>query len=176
MVWSGGSLTTTGGVQVAALTVTVAGRLSFVPQEFEARTQYVVVCAGWTLIDCPKPADDDVSGGLPTNHWNVIGVVPVAAALSVANCPAVMVLGDGCVVIVGAVQPVWFTVTVADVLSIDPQEFVTRTQYVVVTDGDGVYVEEVLFGPGATGPLGGVPVYQRYVSVAVPEAETLRLA
>src|ERR1044071_830605 len=82
----------------------------------------------------------------------------------------------GCVEIDSGVQPVEFTVTVATLLSTWPQEFVTRTQYVVVVVGEGLYVDDVLFGPGATGPPGGVPVYQRYVSVAVPDAETLRFA
>ena len=46
-----------------------------------------------------------VSPAVPVYHWKVSGPVPVAATLSVAVDPDVMVLSCGCVVIDGAVLP-----------------------------------------------------------------------
>ena len=79
------------------------------------------------------------------------GPVPAAVTLRFANWPDMIELPTGCVEIDGGVQLVWLTVIVATALSIWPQELKTRTQYVVVVVGEGLYVAALLFGPGATG-------------------------
>ena len=98
--------------------------------------------------------------------------MPAAVTLSIACWPGLMVVPSGCCVIAGGHGGV--TVTMATALSTDVLQAVTRTQYVVVVVGDGLYVAPVL-GPGAFGPLGGVPVCHWYVGF-VPLATTVRLA
>ena len=66
--WSGGSLMTTGGVQLA-VTWTTAALLSAGGAHWPVtRTQYDVVELGLTLIDWPVPNGVAVFGGEPMYH------------------------------------------------------------------------------------------------------------
>ena len=80
-----------------------------------------------TEVEVAPPMGCDVSPELPTNHWYV-RLLPVAVTESCVDCPEVMLLLAGCVVIPAFVQ---VTVTVAVLLFVeDPpsQLLLTRTQ------------------------------------------------
>jgi hypothetical protein len=83
--------------------------------------------------------------------------VPEATTLSCAELPNVIVEPVGWVVTCGAVHETAFTVMVAVLLSAMPQEFVTRTQYVVVDEGLTVSVALVCPATGLEmSPFGDV--------------------
>lgn len=69
-----------------------------------------------------------------------------------ADSPERTVASCGCAVIVGRSH----ALTVTVLLSAEPQEFATRTAYVLgATTGGGVY--EALVAPGIAVPVAGVP-------------------
>lgn len=97
---------------------------------------------------------------------------PLAIALKIVEEPEVIVRLPGVTVTCGERQ---LTVTVTALLSSWPQEFVTRTQYVVVACGLTEMLAVVALNSGLlVFPLG--LVYHWYVSVAVPDATTLSCA
>jgi hypothetical protein len=97
------AITGGGGVVV---TVTVAAELLTAPQEFDTRTQYVVVDAGETVMVGPVPpaTGEVVVPDGPVYHWYDSGAVPVAPTESVAELPDAIVVDAGCDVIDGGVQ------------------------------------------------------------------------
>lgn len=100
------------------------------------------------------------------DHWKLTGDVPPAATVSVALCPALMVVPTGCVVIDGGVQ-VCPGVTVTAVLNPElPQVLSARAKYVVCTDGFTVMV----LPPPWNDPLGGVPRNQLMDEIVPPDA------
>jgi hypothetical protein len=168
-----GPLVIAGGVQPDEVTVIVAVELLTNPQEFDTRTQTVVVDEGATVIEGPVAIGEEVLGLAPAYHWYVSGAVPVAVTEIVALWPRAIVGELGPLVIAGGVQPDEVTVIVAVELFTKPQEFDTRTHTVVVDDGETVTELPVPMGEDVL-PL--APAYHWYVSGAVPVAVTEMVA
>src|SRR5438034_3298926 len=100
--------------------MTMASLSANPPQLFVTRTQYVVVDAGWTVIDVPLPAGTAVDPGAPMNQRKVSPAPPNASAVRIVLLPWMMCVLGETALIVTAGQP--FTVTVAVLLSALPQE------------------------------------------------------
>lgn len=141
-------------------TVTVAALLGTGgPHELLTSTQYVVVEEGETLMDAvvpPATGELFVPEG-PMYHWYVNGDVPLAVTLRLVEFPCVIVVPTGCAEIPGALHVPPLTVTVAALLSVDPQP-VIRTQYCVVDVGE-TWMEAVVPPPTGEVVVPEAPAY-----------------
>jgi hypothetical protein len=171
MVTDAGCEVITGAVHAAA-TVTVAAWLFCEPQELKTLTQNEVVAVRAPVLSAADVAPKTgcvTLGGVPRYHW-YSRFVPLAVTLRMALWPDCTLAGCGSVVIDGSTQGS-STVTVAVLLFLDPQEFVTFTQYEVVEVSEPVPSEE-----DVAPPIGcdSFPLEPRYHWKEVaPEALTL---
>src|SRR5258706_364613 len=127
--WSCGWDAIDGGIQFGTI-VSRTVVLSASPHSLDTCSQYDVddTSDGTARIaDVPLFAGREVSGNVPSYHWNAIGWVPVTSAKRVAPKPVTTSPPAGCTTIFGALHG--STVMVMVLLSADePQVFDARTQ------------------------------------------------